>query len=329
MLIGEVSRRSGVSARMLRHYDALGLVRPSGRTAGGYRQYADADIRRIFHVEALRSLGLSLSDVQRALDDPSFSPSALVGDLIEQATRRIAQEEELLSRLRSVQSTTGDDWGEVLHIVMLLRALGSGEPEMRQRAALNTAGTTPPAHVLADAVLTETEPNAAGAMRWALARAGDDGLGVLAQGLQSSRPEVRRRAVEAIGDLPGDAVTAVLLGLLVDDDDVVRSRAALAVASRARQEAIPTLIDMVVEGIKDVEAAEALAHLAPTAEVAAGVTATLRQRAGGAHPTVRRRVVQALAELPGVDTHQALAEFAQDTDPGVSRTAEALLQRHP
>ena len=60
MLIGEVARRSGVSARMLRHYDSLGLVRPTGRTGGGYREYSGADIRRIFHIESLRSLGLSL-----------------------------------------------------------------------------------------------------------------------------------------------------------------------------------------------------------------------------------------------------------------------------
>jgi hypothetical protein len=63
VLIGEVARRSGVSARMLRHYDALGLVRPTGRTGGGYREYSDEDIRRIFHIESLRSLGLSLRDV--------------------------------------------------------------------------------------------------------------------------------------------------------------------------------------------------------------------------------------------------------------------------
>ena len=47
MLIGEVARRSGVSTRMLRHYDALGLVRPTGRTIGGYREYSEADIRRM------------------------------------------------------------------------------------------------------------------------------------------------------------------------------------------------------------------------------------------------------------------------------------------
>jgi len=51
---------------MLRHYDSLGLVRPTGRTGAGYREYSSADIRRIFQIESLRSLGLSLRAAGRA-----------------------------------------------------------------------------------------------------------------------------------------------------------------------------------------------------------------------------------------------------------------------
>ncbi|CAM5647517.1 hypothetical protein SPURM210S_04592 [Streptomyces purpurascens] len=102
MLIGEVARRSGVSARMLRHYESLGLVRPTGRTDAGYRAYSGEDIRRIFHIESLRSLGLSLREVGRALDDPGFRPSELVDDLVHRTRERIASETELLTRLRRI-----------------------------------------------------------------------------------------------------------------------------------------------------------------------------------------------------------------------------------
>ena len=88
-VIGEVARHSGVSTRMLRHYDSVGLVRPTGRTVGGYREYSAEDIRRIFHVESLRSLGLSLRQIGRALEDPALTPSALVGDLIRWAEDRL------------------------------------------------------------------------------------------------------------------------------------------------------------------------------------------------------------------------------------------------
>lgn len=92
MLIGEVARRCGVSARMLRHYDVIGLVRPTGHTSGGYRDYSDEDIRRLFRVEGLRTLGLSLEQVASALDNPDFTPEQLIGDLIHWAQVRIARE---------------------------------------------------------------------------------------------------------------------------------------------------------------------------------------------------------------------------------------------
>ena len=125
MLIGEVSRRCGVSTRMLRHYDGLGLVKPTGRTSGGYREYSADDIRRLFHVESLRTLGLSLNEAKRALDEPDFAPADLVGDLIRHTRRRIAAEQELLGKLERVDAASPAEWDDVLRVVSLLRALES------------------------------------------------------------------------------------------------------------------------------------------------------------------------------------------------------------
>jgi DNA-binding transcriptional MerR regulator len=90
VLIGEVSARSGISARMLRHYDRIGLVSPTGRTRGGYREYSSDDVRRLFHVEALRSLGLGLQEVADALDDLSFDPADVVDRLLARTRERLA-----------------------------------------------------------------------------------------------------------------------------------------------------------------------------------------------------------------------------------------------
>lgn len=90
MQIGEVSRRSGVSVRMLRHYDRIGLVRPSARTGAGYREYAQADLRRLFQVEALRTLSLPLAQVAAALDDPEFDAAAALSRLIGETEARIS-----------------------------------------------------------------------------------------------------------------------------------------------------------------------------------------------------------------------------------------------
>src|SRR6478735_1365738 len=142
---------------MLRHYESLGLVRPSGRTGSGYREYSRADIRRIFHIESLRSLGLSLREIGRALDEPGFAPAALVDDLIRRTRERIAAETELLTRLRRIDAAGPAGWEDVLQAVALLQALGSKSADARQRAALSSVqDASVPVEALVDAVLSET-----------------------------------------------------------------------------------------------------------------------------------------------------------------------------
>ncbi|MFG2060539.1 MerR family transcriptional regulator [Micromonospora sp. NPDC048871] len=328
MLIGEVAGRSGVSARMLRHYEALGLLRPTGRTGTGYREYSDEDIRRIFHIESLRSLGLSLREVRRALDEPGFAPAALVDDLIRQTRARIAAETELLTRLRRVGAVEPADWAEVLQIVALLQGLRSDSPGERQRAALSSRRATPvPVEALVEAVLSEEDPNVAGALRWALAQSSDGGLALLAEGLDAPGVEVRRRAVEAIAEIPSAAATVLLREALANADLGVGRYAALALGARGVAEAVPTLVDMVVEAVDDVEAADALSVLAGEATLADQIAARLVGRLDAAgDPAIRRRLVAALADIPGDTATQALTGLTADPDPVVAHTAAHLLR---
>jgi DNA-binding transcriptional MerR regulator len=328
VLIGEVARRSGVSARMLRHYESLGLVRPSGRTGSGYREYSGEDIRRIFHIESLRSLGLSLREIGRALDDPGFTPSALVGDLVHRTRERIAAETELLTRLRRIDAAGPSGWEDVLQVVALLQALQSASPAARQRAALSSADEVP-AEALAEAALGETDPNVAGALRWALARAGDGGAALLARGLASPVAAVRERAVRCLVELPGAEAEAHLRDALTHADPVVRGCTALALGARGASEAVPTLLDMVVEGRNDTDAADALSVLAAdpaTADqVAEGIVERLARTTTAA--PARGRLTQALADIPGARASAALVELSADEDRAVALTAAYLLQR--
>ncbi|MFI6822464.1 HEAT repeat domain-containing protein [Micromonospora sp. NPDC050187] len=324
MLIGEVARRSGVSARMLRHYDALGLVRPTGRTVAGYREYSSEDIRRIFHIESLRSLGLSLREVGRALDDPGFRPSDLVDDLIRQTRDRIAGEVELLTRLRRIGAAEPDDWTDVLQVVALLQDLRSENADKRQRAALSSAREVPvPVEALVEAALSEADPNVAGALRWALAQSGDDGLALLAEGLDAPTAEVRRRAVQAVAEIPHDAATDLLRDALTHSDLAVRRHAALVLGARGGADAVPTLVEMVVEGTNDVDAADALSALAGDPVLADRIATGLVDRVapGVSAPAARLRLVQALADVPGSTASGALAELSHDEDRAVALTA--------
>ncbi|WP_199563759.1 MULTISPECIES: HEAT repeat domain-containing protein [unclassified Streptomyces] len=327
MLIGEVARRSGVSARMLRHYESLGLVRPTGRNDAGYREYSGEDVRRIFHIESLRSLGLSLREVGRALDDPGFSPAGLVADLARRTRERIASETELLTRLDRIGAAEPAGWEEVLRTVSLLQALGSSSPGTRQRAALSAAGEEPvPVEALVDAVLGEPDPSVAGALRWALARAGD-GLAPLAEGLRSPVPEVRARAVRAVAEIPGEAAAALLREALGHPDPAVRRYAAPALGARGVAAAVPTLIDMVADAERDVEAADALGVLAAEPGTADRIATALVARLTDPAPDAgaRRRLTQALADIPGPVASRALGELAHDEDRGVAVTAVYLL----
>lgn len=334
MLIGEVSRISGISARMLRHYDSLGLVSPSRRSSAGYRMYSPEDLRRLFSVESLRSLGLSLADVRRALDDREFTPSRIIDELIATTRERIAHEEQLLAELQRVKSATPADWTQVLPTIALLRGLSSEDASHRQRATLSTAAGAPVnARLLAEALLHEPDPNVAGALRWALGHTetGADGLAVLASALESSNVETRLRAVEAIAELTTEETVTVLDRVLDDPDATVRTRAALALGARGVRESVPVLIRAVVDGTNDTEAADTLGRLAAQHDLTGEITTMVTERLAHGETTeaARVRLTEALAELPGQAADVALAELTRDEQHVVQLTARSILQlRH-
>src|SRR5258708_15769161 len=63
----EFAKRAGVTVRALHHYDCLGLLSPNGRTAAGYRLYADRDLVRLEEILALKFIGFSLKEIQQLL----------------------------------------------------------------------------------------------------------------------------------------------------------------------------------------------------------------------------------------------------------------------
>lgn len=92
--IQEVARLAGVTSRTLRHYDELGLVRPSSIGAGGIRRYDAAALVRLQRVLLLRELGLGLTEIGRVLDGRTDDVHALSAhrDLLRQEQERIARQ---------------------------------------------------------------------------------------------------------------------------------------------------------------------------------------------------------------------------------------------
>jgi DNA-binding transcriptional MerR regulator len=68
--VGRVAEIAGVTVRTLHHYDEIGLVTASGRTAGGYRVYESADVERLRQVLTYRALGFGLGEIATLVDAP-------------------------------------------------------------------------------------------------------------------------------------------------------------------------------------------------------------------------------------------------------------------
>lgn len=65
--IGEAAARSGVSAKMLRHYESLGLLPQVARTEAGYRLYSDKEVHTLRFIRRARDLGFSIAEITELL----------------------------------------------------------------------------------------------------------------------------------------------------------------------------------------------------------------------------------------------------------------------
>ena len=100
--IGELAERAGLTVRTLHHYDQIGLVRASERTEAGHRRYSEADVRRLYQVVALRSLGVPLAGIGRALEGDGFTLKDAVTAQLEAVDAELLHARRLRRRLERI-----------------------------------------------------------------------------------------------------------------------------------------------------------------------------------------------------------------------------------
>ena len=312
--IGEVARRTGLTQRTLRHYDQLGLLVPGGRSDGDYRLYSRADLERLLEIQHLKSLGLSLAEVAEALDDPGADAATMLARHVAEVERRIAQEEELLTRLRRLQQAAGTGWEDVLEVIRLTERLRHPDAPVRFEATLRGA-TEAPLDELID-LLLDPEPGVREGAAWALTQR-PGALGPLLSRLRGGDELARHALAHILGKLRDPAGVAVLVDLVGDPVERVAAKAAFSLGQLADDAAVASLVEALGDPrslVRD-EATHALA-------AHAGARGPLeRALADSPSDLLREHAAEALGAIGDVASLAPLSAALADREPAVQEAA--------
>jgi len=141
MNIGEAANATGVSAKMIRYYESIGLIQETTRSDSGYRKYGPKDLHTLRFVKRARKLGFSLEQIRELLSlwqdgaRASKDVKAIAMAHVEDLNKRIREMTEMRDTLgHLVKSCAGDQRADC----PILVGLATGESEENGNAACCT-----------------------------------------------------------------------------------------------------------------------------------------------------------------------------------------------
>jgi DNA-binding transcriptional MerR regulator len=136
--IGEVAKATGLTVRTLRHYDEIGLLVPSERSAAGYRLYGEGDVRRLYRILALRGMGFRLEEIAATLAREGEDPRPAVRRHLERIDEQLRLTRRLRSRLTRIldlldrtDEPSGDQFIEAIEVMTRMERFYT--PEQREQ----------------------------------------------------------------------------------------------------------------------------------------------------------------------------------------------------
>ena len=104
MNIGRASAESGISAKMIRYYESIGLVPAASRTNGGYREYSDNDGHTLRFIRRAQAMGLTLEDIQELLRAQTLKTADQCRRVAARLRSRVDAVDEKIAELRSFRA---------------------------------------------------------------------------------------------------------------------------------------------------------------------------------------------------------------------------------
>lgn len=115
MNIGEAARISGVNAKLIRHYESIGIIPKAQRTDAGYRLYTEADVHILVFVKRARGLGFSMKEIKKLVglwrnkSRASSEVKALAQTHIKDLENKIKELQEMADTLRHLSRNCHGD----------------------------------------------------------------------------------------------------------------------------------------------------------------------------------------------------------------------------